>query len=85
MSHRYRADDEAPPVQALRAAAEANEAAERDRSTRTMFSEPGRGREAGRGGDPSAARVIGGLQADAGNGAVAWLLHGSVGTSHVRG
>jgi len=85
MSHRHRADDEIHPVQALRAAAEANEAAERERSTRAVLGEPGRSPESRRGGDPSMARAIGGLQAEAGNGAVAWLLNGSVATSHVTG
>ena len=85
MSHRHRVDEEAYPVQALLAAAEATEAAGRDRSARTALGEPGRVREGSRGGDPSMARVIGGLQSGAGNAAVARLLGGSAGSRHVRG
>jgi hypothetical protein len=90
MTHRQRVDDESHPVQALRAAAEADEAAGRDRSARAMLGEPSRAREVGRrGGDASMARAIDGLQSEAGNGAVAWLLGGSgttsLATSHATG
>lgn len=54
-------------------------------STAAIFDAAGRAQEPGRGATPTLGRAIGGLHATAGNGAVAQLFGGTVGSSHGEG
>jgi len=81
MSERIRLEDERPQAGTRRDPGEDGTAA----STGAVFDAAGRAQEPGRGGSPAVGRAIGGLQASAGNGALAALLGGVSGTGHATG